>query len=261
MITLLNGDSFDKQVLLERMKKDDFYYGYLGKNAMSSSSISLLLKSPKHYKFITEYGNEQNSSALQVGNFIHTMILEPHMFDERFEVVNVQSRVAKAFKETNTKSRKIVLTAKEHDENMRIVDAALRNETVLNLIGGCEFEVPAVGMLEGFAFRGKADIYDSKHNFLADLKTTQDVRGFHYSAEKYNYDVQAFIYTQLFNVPSNNFKFIAIDKGSLDIGVFDIADSFINKGYNKVKKALKDYKDFFVLHNDLDSYTLTGTLE
>jgi hypothetical protein len=24
---------------------------------------------------------------------------------------------------------------------------------------------------------------------------------------------------------------------------------------------LKDYKDFFVLHNDLDSYTIQGTLE
>jgi hypothetical protein len=47
----------------------------------------------------------------------------------------------------------------------------------------------------------------------------------------------------------------------LDIGVFDIADSFINKGYKKVKEALKDYKDFFVLHNDLDSYTIQGTLE
>jgi hypothetical protein len=261
MITLLNGDTWERNTILEKMHDDDFYYGYLGKNAMSSSNIKLLSKSPKHYHFVTTYGQEQNSTALQVGTFIHTMVLEPHLFNERFHIVDVQSRVAKAYKEAKAKSNKIVLTAKEHDENMRIVDAALRNEYVLSAIGGCEFEVPEIGILDGFAFRAKADIFDSKHKFIADLKTTQNIRDFDWSAEKYGYDIQAFIYTQLFDVPVSNFKFIAIDKGSLDIAIFDVEDSFINKGYAKVKTALKDYKDFFVLHQDLDSYTIRGTLK
>ena len=68
MITLLNGDTWEKDALLAKMTDDDFYYGYLGKNAMSSSNIKLLTKSPKHYKFITTYGQETNSSALQVGH-------------------------------------------------------------------------------------------------------------------------------------------------------------------------------------------------
>ena len=261
MITLLNGDTWEQDALIAKMHDDEFYYGHLGKNAMSSSNIKLLNKSPKFYHRITTYGQESNSPALQIGTFIHTMVLEPHLFDERFHIVDVQSRVAKAYKEAKAKSNKIVLTAKEHDENMRIVDATLCNEYVLTMIGGCEFEVPAIQMLEGFAFRAKADIYDPKFHFVADLKTTQDIRDFQWSAIKYGYDIQAFIYTQLFNVPIDNFKFIAIDKGSLDIGVFDVSDSFINKGYKKVKDALKDYKDFFVLHNDLDSYTIQGTLE
>ena len=56
MITLLNGESFPKKELLEKMMDDEFYYGYLGKNALSSSSIKLLLDSPKKYKYITKYG-------------------------------------------------------------------------------------------------------------------------------------------------------------------------------------------------------------
>ena len=47
MITLLNGETFSEKYLLEKMKDDEFYYGYLGKNALSSSSIKLLLDSPK----------------------------------------------------------------------------------------------------------------------------------------------------------------------------------------------------------------------
>lgn len=261
MITLLNGDRWEEQALLTEMGADSFYYGYLGKHALSSSSIKLLEKSPKHYHFITKYGDESNSSALQIGNFIHTMILEPHLFEERFEIVDVQSRVAKAYKEAKSKSKKIVLTAKENDENMRIVDAALRNEELLSIIGGSEFEVPAIGMIDGFPFRGKADIYDPNYAFIADLKTTSDIRAFEYSADKYGYDIQAFIYCELFQVKPSNFKFVAIDKGSLDIGIFSVEDSFVNKGYKRVKAALELYEWFFKQGHDLDTYTIKGTLK
>ena len=47
MIKLLNGETFREDEILELMKSDDFYYGYLGKAALSSSSIKLLLDSPK----------------------------------------------------------------------------------------------------------------------------------------------------------------------------------------------------------------------
>jgi len=259
MITLLNGEQWDKAALLEKMVDDDFYYGHLGKNALSSSAIKLLEKSPKSYNNIVRNGKEQNSTALQVGTFLHTMILEPHLFEERFEVINVQSRVAKAFKEGNAKSRKIVLTANEHDENMRLVDAALRNEYVLNVLSGSEFEVPQVQMLEGYAFRAKADIYDKKYSFVADLKTTREIDKFEWSAEKYGYDIQAFIYTTLFDV--DTMQFVVIDKDSCDVGIFDVEDSFLNKGYKRLKEGIKHYKTFFEMHNDLDSYTLRGVLK
>ena len=46
MISLLNGDTWERDALLAKMTDDEFYYGYLGKNAMSSSNIKLLTKSP-----------------------------------------------------------------------------------------------------------------------------------------------------------------------------------------------------------------------
>jgi len=260
MITLLNGEQWDREAILAKMHDDDFYYGHLGKHAMSSSSIKLL-QSPKSYYNITTYGDEKDSKALQIGTLIHTMILEPEMFAERFEVVDVQSRVAKAYKEANAKSNKIVLTAKDYDDNMRIVDAALRNEHVLDLIRGCEFEKPEIQMLEGYAFRAKADIYDARYNFMCDLKSCSEINGFKYSADKYGYDVQAWIYCTMFQVPADNMKFLVIDKGSLDIGIFDVKQSFLDKGYAKVKQSLQNYKHFFQLHNSLDNYTLRGTLE
>ena len=43
--------------------------------------------------------------------------------------------------------------------------------------------------------------------------------------------------------------------------LFDIEDSFLNKGYKKLKEGVKNYKHFFEMHNDLDSYTLRGILK
>ena len=44
-IKLLDGQSWDYNELLEQMLKDEFYYDYLGKAALSSSSLKKLLQS------------------------------------------------------------------------------------------------------------------------------------------------------------------------------------------------------------------------
>ena len=51
-IQLLNGETFSKKELLDKMMDDDFYYNFLGKNALSSSSIKLLLDSPKNISWL-----------------------------------------------------------------------------------------------------------------------------------------------------------------------------------------------------------------
>jgi len=48
-VTLLNKEVFNKEEILVQMLDDTFYYGYLGKNALSSSSCKSLLESPEAY--------------------------------------------------------------------------------------------------------------------------------------------------------------------------------------------------------------------
>ena len=244
IIELLDGSTWDMDTVLEKMQDDDFYYGVLGKNALSSSACKLLLTSPKTYHYVTKYGSE-DSDAFAVGRLVHLMALEPHKVAD-YEVIEVQSKNAKAW------------TRKEYNEAQRISDALLRNENVLGLLTGCEFEVPKIGMIGGLPFRAKADIYAD--GFLADIKSTQDLRAFPFSARKYGYDVQAFIYTRLFGVPIDKFFFIAIDKGSLDIGIYSVSPEFVAEGERKTMEAIELYKKFFILGEDLDSYTIVGTL-
>lgn len=254
-IELLNGELFRYDEILELMKSDEFYYGYLGKAALSSSSIKLLLDSPKKYKYVTEYGS-QESSALEAGWLFHTAILEPDVFEKQI-FVDVQSKNSKAYKLAKEEHDR-VFTIKQKRDAERLADAFLRNEHALQLITNCEFEIPAIGMIQGYPFRGKADVLDSYR--VVDLKTTSDLKAFPYASRKYGYDVQVYIYSELFNKPYEEFKFIAIDKGSLDIGIYDCSEEFYNSGKEKVTKALETFETFFINGADLDSYCIKGTL-
>jgi hypothetical protein len=65
-IKLLNNEVFNKQDILSKMMDDEFYYGYLGVNALSSSASKKLLDSPyAYYRSLTE--KQTNVQALRDG--------------------------------------------------------------------------------------------------------------------------------------------------------------------------------------------------
>jgi hypothetical protein len=235
MIKLLDGKNYDHKELLSKMDDDSFYYGELNRLALSSSSLKLLLSSPKTYKHVTKYGNPE-TQPLRDGWLFHTAILEPHVFNAQI-FVDVASKKNKAEK---------------------LADAFFRNEHALKLITDCEFEVPAIGNVCGFPFRGKADVLGKDR--IVDLKSTTDIKGFPYAAKKYGYDVQCYLYCSLFDVGYEQFKFLVMDKGSLDIGVWDCSEEFYLEGKRKVEKAVDIFETFFINGASLDDYVLTGTL-
>lgn len=255
MITLLNGETFVEENLLDLMQNDEFYYGYMAKAALSSSSIKTLLSSPKTYKYVLDYGSG-SSQALRDGWLFHTCILEPHVFEEQI-FVDVQSKNTKAYKEALAEHGK-VFTQKEKRDAERVADAFLRNEHALQLLKNSEFEVPAVGMIDGYPFRGKADVFGNGK--IVDLKTTTDIKAFPYSARKYGYDVQVYVYCSLFNVNYKDFTFAVVDKGSLDIAIYDVSEEFYNEGKRKTQQAIETFETFFINGADLDTYCLRGTL-
>jgi hypothetical protein len=255
MITLLNGEVWGKDEILTQAYDDEFYYGHLGKHALSSSSLKMLLKSPKTYRNVTKYGSDTDTPALRAGKLLHWMVLEPHKID-KLHFVEASTKNTNVYKHAEQEYGEVYLE-KEKKEAERLTDALLRNEAAINLINKSEFEVPAIEMLDGFAIRGKADIL--KDNEIIDIKTTTDMAtSFRYSADKWGYDLQAYLYTKLFNV--DKFTFLVIDKKSCDIGVFEASEEFIARGEGKYKQAIDLYKYFFVEEHDLDQYVMRGIL-
>jgi hypothetical protein len=77
---------------------------------------------------------------------------------------------------------------------------------------------------------------------IIDLKTTADLNKFKYSASKYNYDSQAYVYREIFGY---DLIFIAVDKNTSQIGIFDCSPEFYSRGADKVKRAIEQYRLFF----------------
>ena len=256
-IKLLDDKQYDYCKVKERMYDDSFYYGELNQLALSSSSIKLLVDSPKKYHFINKYGHGE-SQGLRDGTLLHTLILEPEKWDQ-FHFVDVLSKNSKAYKDAKAEFG-TVYTKKEKQDAERVADAILKNEYALQLMSDCEFEVPVLGEVLGMPFRGKADILGK--NRICDIKTTSDIKGFAYAARKYGYDVQVYLYCNLFDIHYSDFKFLVVDKGSLDIGVWDVSEDFYLKGKAKVELGIKTYKEYFynTPEPELNNYIIKGTL-
>ena len=255
MITLLNNETWAREEILAEMYNDDFYYGHLGKHALSSSSLKMILKSPKTYRNVTKYGDPSSDSpALAQGKLVHWMILEPHKVDE-LHFIEASTKGTKVYKEAKAQYGEVFLN-KERSQAERVADAVLRNEAALKLLTKSDFEIPAIEMMEGLPFRGKADIIQG--STIIDLKTSADLSTFKYSADKYGYDLQAYMYKRMFK--ANDFKFLVVDKGSCDIGIFETTDEFIARGEDKFNRAVDNYKYFFQGDTDLDQYVMRGIL-
>ncbi len=255
-IELLDGKVWDRLELLDQMLNDDFYYGYLSKAALSSSSLKKLLQSPKAYAASIKE-EQQETKALREGKLIHLLLLEPHK-EEALIVVDVKTRTAKAYKEAaaehgaeNTFLSVEVATAK------KVVRAVKECKEAFDLIYGAATEVPGCGTILGLPFRAKADILH-KGQRIVDFKTTADIHRFKYTASNFHYDVQAAIYTHIFDI--KEFTFLAIDKNTYDIGIFTTSENFINQGRRKVAEAIDVYIKYFEEGRALSTHILRGEL-
>jgi len=242
----------NKQEVLKRLVDDENYYGDFGKKYLSNSDIGTLLTNP------LALGKQQaQRPAFLVGGYFHTAILEPDKL-KNFKIVEATTRNTKAYKEIS--GGEMCLLKHEVDQIELMTEKMLDNEVCRDLIrsGNVKYEQPEITELEGQMWKGKADIVNHDEKLIIDLKTTADITKFKYSASKYNYDSQAYIYSKLFGY---EMLFIAIDKNTHQIGIFDCSPEFYERGKDKVQRAVQAYELFYKSEDfDPKQYFLTKTL-
>jgi hypothetical protein len=232
----------NKEEVIDKLRADEHYYGSFGKQYLSNSDISTLLNNPLAYGKPSEM-----RPAFLVGGYFHTAILEPDKL-KKYKVVEATTRNTKAYKEIS--GGELCLLQHEVDQLEVMIDAMLANDVCKGLIrsDNAEYEVPGIGDISDTFWKGKADIINHDEKLIIDLKTTADINKFRWSASKYNYDSQAYIYQKLFGY---DMVFIAIDKKTNQIGIFDCSPQFLEKGKDKVEQAVEAY-NLFYKNSDFD---------
>ena len=237
-----------------KLKSDEHYYGEYGQQFLSNSNISTLLKNPKDLN-----KPRPGSPAFLIGGYFHTAILEPQKL-KSFKIVEASTRNTKAYKEIS--DGEMCLLQKEADQVNVMTEVMLSNDVCRDLIrpvlGNVDYEEPGVTELFGNKWKGKADIINHEEKLVIDLKTTADIDKFRWSASKYNYDSQAYIYSKLFGY---EMLFIVIDKTTHQIGLFDCSPEFYKSGEDKVRRASDAYDLFYKTENfDHLQHLITKTL-
>ena len=242
----------NKEKILQRLCNDEDYYGEFGNQYLSNSHVGKLLKDP-----LRAFEPSKPSPAFLIGGYFHTCILEPNKLD-KFKVVKSTTRNTKAYKDVA--GGELCLLQHEVDTIELMREKVMDNDICKDLItlGDVEYEKPMVEKMFGNTWKGKADIVNHDEKLVIDLKTTGDIDKFQWSASKFNYDSQAYIYSKLFGY---EFLFIVIDKNTHQIGMFDCSPQFYERGEDKVRKASEAY-DLFYKTKDFDpkQYFISKTL-
>ena len=242
----------NKEKILQRLCNDEDYYGEFGNQFLSNSHVGKLLKDP-----LRAFEPSKPSPAFLVGGYFHTCILEPDKL-EKFKVVKSTTRNTKAYKDVA--GGELCLLQHEVDAIELMREKVLANDICKDLIinSQTEYEKPGIINMFNNNWKGKADIVNHEEKLVIDLKTTNDIDKFQWSASKFNYDSQAYIYSKLFGY---EFLFIVIDKNTHQIGMYDCSPQFYERGEDKVRKASEAY-DLFYKTKDFDpkQYFISKTL-
>lgn len=223
--------------IITQLRDDVEYYKGAGKHYLSNSDIGVLLSNPQ------DFGKErEDSKAFMDGRYFHQLILEPSKAKEMLSV-DVSTRTTKEYKAfCEDNNLPFCMLKKEQDEIQGLVNIINGNIAFYDEIykAGNLYETPAVGMIQGVMWKGKADIVTD--DSVIDLKTTSDIHKFKWTAKAYNYDSQCYIYQELFGKP---LVFYVIDKSTGVLGIFRPTEDFVKSGELKVGRAIEVFNKYF----------------
>ena len=220
--------------MIESLRNDDNYYGQEGSKFISNSDICALLSDPSSFK-----KSKDKTPDMVKGSYLHTLVLEPQKASN-FKIVSASTRNTNKYKEEAGDD--VLLLEHEAEEVHRMANKIASNFYLYDLVhvDTIAYEEPAVGEIFGAPWKGKADVI--KRDMIVDLKTTSNIDDFKFSARKYNYDSQAYVYEKLFGVPV---VFLVIEKGTLRTSVVSCSTRFLQAGEQKVIQAVNVWARYF----------------
>lgn len=237
--------------------ENDIYHASAG---ISRSGISELKKSPLNYYKAYLSPNrlkKEETKQMLLGEAVHTMILEPNCFDERFAVSEKfdgrtsAGKTAKQHFQMINQDKKILDAdqylilheIKKVTESNRLLNKLLENAKIEKSLFWIDSETELL-------CKARPDAWTPR--FLIDIKTTSDSTfdEFGYSVRKYNYHIQAAMIIdaikELTGVIMHDFIFVVIQTSPpYEPFFYNLGDYYIEWGRREYKQLLKVLRGCF----------------
>lgn len=254
--------------LMERTGK-----GYLSYSALKYAADGSRNQDMKLFELYMKGLLKKESDALYFGSLYDTLLLEPETLTDKFYVLYDEQKKAEldakyGDKYKNPRASKVwkeeydewytkeVVYAKGKDivieewmsqaeamiirlDESEVLDMETGKMTPVRnyLSGKAQYEIN--DWIEDIPVRGFLDIRGK--DFIADSKTTRDLFGFRYDVGKYDYDIQAYIYTQV--EQCDNFYWVAQTKSvPYTCAVYKASKLTISRGEHKFWSAVENIR-------------------
>lgn len=226
------------------------YHG--NKNYLSSSDLKLILQDSyqfylKHFEGAKlEFGNKL---ALDLGSYIHSLVLEPEKTDSEFIVFDGRKQGKKYTEFKEMHPDKIIINDTNAHLAQEIVEAISKHEYAKDMFKDGQAEISNFTEINGVPIKVRAD-YLTK-DAIIDLKTTSadvDIATFSQTIDKYMYKLSASLYMDAFG-GNRDFYFVAAQKNPVNIAVYKLSDLSYRQGQILYKKAIEIYKNCLATGN------------
>ncbi len=228
---------------------------YQAWDAVNNSLLKVLTnKTPKHAKYYKENPPE-STPALYFGNALHTYILEPEIFKERFAIKPPCDKRTKGGKViyqewlATVPEGQSIIDESDYREIV-VMAAALKAKRVHHYIEGGEAEVCVVWIDKptGLLCKCRIDYVHRDRAFLIDLKSTVDASwdAFSMAIWRYQYHQQAGMYFEGWRAATGDsgaFIFVPMEKDEpFESAAYEAGDDIIEAGRIAFRHAITKYK-------------------
>lgn len=277
MLTEINKEIYNPQLQYGgKLYRPGVHYisneEYHASVGISRSSISEIKKSPLHFweSYLNPVREKRSSTKeMTMGNALHTLILEPELYDEQFIVaqkVDGRTKEGKRYQSELAVAAigRQVLNVEDCQQIANMVEAVQSHPLAEKLLKGARNEESFYWIDSETDILCKARPDSLNGNKIIDLKTTEDatLSAFVGSAKKYNYHIQAAMQIdaikETLGLSIEHFIMIAIPKKApYKPYIYRMGDEEIELGRREYKDALKIIRSCFDKNRwDLDRDTV-----
>lgn len=178
------------------------YHG--SRDSLSSSSLKYMERSARHFRaFHIEGIKKEPTDAMEFGTMVHSIVLEPQTFLDRYIITpdfNLATKLGKAQHEAwqHENRNKNMVQQGRMDSLLAMVDSLTSNPMVVKLLKGSANEVSGYyrDPVTGLKCRIRPDSMNKNFRVLTDVKKARDAspEGFFRAIDEYRYDLQIAFY-------------------------------------------------------------------